>query len=266
MDKLTLIIPVHKINKEIGNYLNDCIKSIIKQEKIDADKPTRTIIVCPKSVKDKIYDYVSIDDSEKLYLEIVENTSETDYQSQVNLGVEKVKTDYFTVIEFDDELSNTYLYNAERYVKSYPKTNVFLSLIIETDLDNKAIKLTNETVWSQQFNEGNLGTLTEKTLNDYSDFKLSGAIIKTKPFKEIGGYKKNIKLTFMYEFLLRAIHNNFTITTIPKVIYKHLIKRKDSLFEHYLNNMTIEERRFWFDVAKKEYYFTEDREIDFVKP
>ena len=55
--------------------------------------------------------------------------------------------------------------------------------------------------------------------------------------------------------------------TIPKVGYKHTNQRTNSLFwdYKYSNNSLLsqEEAKFWVDTAKKEYFFTSDREVSF---
>ena len=60
-----------------------------------------------------------------------------------------------------------------------------------------------------------MGYLNAKALQQYTDFKLSGAVIKKSEFENLGGYKSNIKLTFMYEFLLRALNNACKIFSMP---------------------------------------------------
>ena len=53
--------------------------------------------------------------------------------------------------------------------------------------------------------------------------------------------------------------------SIPKVGYKHTNQRVSSLFWDYKfnNDMKLnpEEAKFWVELAKKEYFFTTDREI-----
>ena len=136
--------------------------------------------------------------------------------------------------------------------------------MIEVNEQNQGIKLTNETVWAQQFvgENGEMGYLNMNALKQYTDFKLSGAVIKTSEFKNLGKYKVNIKLTFMYEFLLRALNNASKIFSIPKIGYKHFATREGSLFDNYLKNMPIDERKFWFETANKESNFMNDRPID----
>ena len=259
MEKLTHIIPLNEFNPSIEELLKNMLKSIEKQ--VTEDK-INLVFVFPPKISDQVKGVLV--DTEKIDVSYVINKGNTNYQNQVNLAVNEVQTEYFSILEFDDELSNTYEKNVFEYIKSYPDVDVFMCLIVETNEKNEAIKLTNELVWSQQsvVEGGVLGFLNPDTLNGYSDFKLSGASIKTESFKRVGGYKTNIELSFMYEFILRSLQNGLKIMTIPKVIYKHYMNREGSMFDTYLKNMNMEEKKFWFDTAKKEYNFNTEREID----
>lgn len=257
---ISIIIPMHEYNEGVQEYLNKAIDSIEKQE--DFESPN-VILVSPPDVENELIkkQYNGIT---PIYLT---NEGATDYQSQVNLAVDKVTTDYFSVLEFDDEFSPTYIKNVKKYIKIYPEIDIFLTMMIEVNEKNEGIKLTNETVWAQQFvgENGEMGYLNANALKQYTDFKLSGAVIKKSEFKNLGGYKANIKLTFMYEFLLRALNNASKIFSIPKIGYKHLATREGSLFDGYLKNMPIDERKFWFETATKESNFINDRPIDLSK-
>jgi len=256
---ITVIIPVHKYDETIEKYLVNAIKSITYQEKI-FNLPN-LIIVSPPDVNEKLQ---SLDINKNQSFTLLVNEGDIDYQSQVNLAVDNITTDYFTVLEFDDEFSQTYIYNVEKYIFGYPAVDFFMPIIIEVTENNEAIKTTNESVWSQQIvgENGELGFLNTNALNQHTDFKLSGAIIKKQTFLDIGKYKVNIKLTFMYELLLRALNNACKIFTIPKIGYKHLGIRKDSMFDILQVTMPIDERKFWFETAKNEANFTNDRVID----
>ena len=91
--------------------------------------------------------------------------------------------------------------------------------------------------------------------------------MKKSAFESMGGMKSSIKLTFNYEFLLRATYNDVVIMSIPKVGYKHTNQRPNSLFWNYKNNgddiITQDEAKFWIDSAKQEYFFQQDRKIEF---
>jgi len=259
---ISIIIPIHKYDETVKKYLSNAVESIKRQEDFNS---TKVLIVSPKEVLNQVIP--EINKEENLNINFIENTGEIDYQSQVNLAVESVDTDYFTVLEFDDELSSTYIKNCEKYIKNYPEVDIFLTMMIEVNEKNEGLKLTNETVWAQQFvgENGEMGYLNINALKQYTDFKLSGAVIKKDEFKNIGGYKPNIKLTFMYELLLRALNNACKIFTIPKIGYRHLATREDSLFGNYQKNMSIDERKFWFETATKESNFMNDRPIDLSK-
>lgn len=266
---ISVIIPVHEYNDEISSLLDKAVESVVKQENVDA--LPKIVLVYPTTLETSIKGFVESQirkyqdkgvTYESFYL--VNNFDKTDYQSQVNLAVDSITTQYFSVLEFDDEYSTTFFKNATKYTDVYPEVDIFLTMMVETNEKNEGFKLTNETVWSQQFvgENGEMGFLNVKALKQYSDFKLSGAVIKASEFKNLGGYKSNIKLTFMYEFLLRALNNASKVYSIPKIGYKHYATRPGSLFDTYSKTMPINERKFWFETANKEFNFINDRVVD----
>jgi hypothetical protein len=265
----TVIVPIHEYNDDVSLYVTKALETVINQK--DVDEIPKMVLVYPTELDTNITelrDFLirkhSSGGTTTENFVLVQNDGKTDYQSQVNLAVKSVKTDYFSVLEFDDEYSDNYFKNVDSYIKAYPDIDVFLTMMIEVNNNNDGIKMTNETVWAQQFvgENGEMGYLNLNALKQYTDFKLSGAVIKKSDFENLGGYKSNIKLTFMYEFLLRALNNASKIYTIPKLGYKHLSTREGSMFNTYLNEMPVEERKFWFETATKESNFTNDRPID----
>lgn len=263
---ITVIIPIHEYNDELSLFADKAVESIIKQEYI-SELP-QIALVYPADLGDAIVGFrdgiIRKTQTPEAKFTLIPNTGKTDYQSQVNLAVNNITTDYFSVLEFDDEYSTTFFRNAEKYVTSFPSVDIFLTMMIEVNEKNEGIKLTNETVWAQQFvgENGEMGYLNVGALKQYTDFKLSGAVIKKSEFINIGRYKVNMKLTFMYEFLLRALNNACKVYSIPKIGYKHLATRANSLFDNYQKNMPMDERKFWFDTAVKESNFITDRPID----
>lgn len=265
MNNITIIIPVHEFNEVVSTYLDKSFESIIKQEKIT--ETPNILVVYPTNIENDMKTYLSkylISSDYQFKITEIVNDSNSDYQSQVNLAVKNVSTDYFTVLEFDDEISNTFIKNGVSHIEAYPETDIFLTMMIEVNEKNEGIKLTNDTVWSQNFvgENGEMGYLNAPALKQFTDFKLSGAIMKKSEFINLGGYKSNIKLSFMLEFLLRALNNSCKIYSIPKIGYKHLATREGSLFDGYLKTMPMNERKFWFETAMKEYNFINDRLID----
>jgi hypothetical protein len=259
---LTVIIPVHEINDSVKEYLSNAIKSVIEQKYYDEVR--KVMVVLPPSIETDVKEFVDALKEDTIELIYCINEGATDFQSQVNKGAEKCDTQYFTILEFDDEISLTFYKNADKHITYFTDVDLFLPIMVEVNQNSQVEKMTNETVWSKSFvgENGVMGYLNTDALNAYTDFKISGAIFKTSEYVGLGGLKKNIKLTFQYEFLLRMLSNGMKIYTIPKISYKHLNMRDGGLFHTYANTMNMEERKFWFDVAKRESNFPSDREID----
>ena len=149
---ITIIIPVHEINEQITAYLDKAIESVVKQEGeippvviVYATSIENEIIEYKKSIIDKYQENLTLNINDLITL--VKNEGNTDYQSQVNLAVNTINTDYFSVLEFDDELGATFYKNSSNYISNYPEIDVFLTMMIEVNERNEGIKLTNETVY-----------------------------------------------------------------------------------------------------------------------
>ena len=276
---ISVIIPIHEYNDELSLLVTEAVESVLKQElpmivveeQEVPDTLPQILMVYPTELdasivglRDSMIRKYSSSGVTHQNFVLVKNEGATDYQAQVNLGVKSLTTDYFSVLEFDDEYAKSYFKNVVKHIEAYPEIDFFLTMIVEVNEKNEGIKLTNETVWAQQFvgENGEMGYLNAKSLTQYSDFKLSGAVLNKAEFENIGGYKSNIKLAFMYEFLLRALNNTCIIYTIPKTGYKHLSTREGSMFAVYQKDMPMDERKFWFETAQKEANFINDRVID----
>lgn len=257
MTKISVLVPVHKLEEE---YLTRCIESI-KNQKV---KPNEVLFITSKDkdVNKFLTDY-NYGDLKEIAKVIENETGNYDFQSQINYGVEKSTSDYFTFVEYDDELSPIWIKNSLEYSESYPEVGIFLPIVYETDENGRFISFTNESVWAKDFTEQS-GYLDNNTLQRVQNFNFDGMVVKKDLFLENGGLKKNIKLTFTYEFLLRMSYLSIPIMVIPKLGYKHTNNREGSLFVEYKNTIDVLESRFWIGKAKKEYFFTEDREITYT--
>jgi len=270
MKEITFIIPIHTYEEEYEQYILNALESIKRQKYRKGKSNVFLVIgsVCYDEIKEMIQKRI-IDDSDFscLLIELIKNEGDTSYQNQINLAVERVSTKYFSLLEFDDEISERYLKNMNDHI-NHTAPDILLPLIIETNKKNEGLNISNELLWSQQAigDKGNLGVMNNEILLSNTNFNLSGATISKKSFLDVGGFKNNIKLTFMYEFLLRSVYNNLKVVGVPKVIYKHLIGRKNSAFNNAIDDMSINERRFWLETAKREYKFkNENREIKYEK-
>lgn len=261
---ITTIIPVHEYNEDVEKLFNAAIDTVAKQDGIGDDRPEIMVVYAAELDNNKEFVKQKSESYETLTVTYLKNEGETDFQSQINFGVKNTKTDWFTILEFDDELSTTYYKNLLHHIDKLEKVDVILPILIEVNGNGEALKITNETVWSKQFvgENGEMGYLNAPALNQYTDFKISGAAIRKSEYDAVGGLKSNIKMTFTYEFLLRLLNNGTNIYSMPKIGVKHFATREGSLFDEYSKTITIQERKFWFDTAKKESNFFNDRVVD----
>jgi len=259
MSKISVIIPIHTTENNLILWLKNAIKSVENQ----SVRPDSVLIVrgTNEELKKEI-ESIDLGDIKDIVRIIENNTGKEDFASQVNFGVTHVDTEYFSVLEADDEYSKIWFKNVKTYISSYPETDIFLSMVVETDTSGNFLSFTNEPVWAKDFSE-EMGIIDENTIQSYPNFNTSGMVIKTEKYKEFGGYKSSMKLSFIYEFLLRMTHNSCRTMVIPKLGYKHTNQREGSLFKSYKEFINPDEARFWMNLAKKEYFFTQDRDITY---
>jgi hypothetical protein len=258
MNNITVILPVHELNDETKNLFSISIESV-KQQIV---RPDYLLIVTPKGTETskylKSFDYGDFKDS----VTILENDGETDFSSQINFGVKNAKTDWVSFLEFDDEYSNIWFKNVVEYIEKHNDVEIFMPIVIDVNSNGEFIGFTNEAVWAQSFSD-ELGVLDNNALLAYQNFNIDGIVMKKDLFDSFGGFKSNIKLTFIYEFLLRMTFKAVKTMVIPKFGYKHVNQREGSLFSSYKETIDPVEARWWLAQAKKEYYFTKDREITY---
>ena len=142
---------------------------------------------------------------------------------------------------------------------------MFLPVVVDTDEKGVFAGFTNEATFAANFTQ-EISILTNDVLQNYQNFQTSGAVFNKKIIEDFGGFKGSIKLTFVYEFLLRMTYNSVLIMTIPRLGYKHTNLREGSIFWNYKygeEKIVDDEVRFWVQAAKKEQFFTEDRAIKY---
>ena len=262
MEKLNLsvILPIKSsLVRDFDEYFKKSIESLKTQK-----TPFNELVIV-KSNEDKLSEYLSGFDFGDLNVKMVEYDGEPNYSSQINEGIKNSSSEWVSFFEFDDEYSSIWFNNVQKYIGHHPDVDAFLPVVI--DVDNKSVfaGFTNEATFAANFSQ-EVGILTNETLHGYQNFQTSGMVIKKSTVEEFGGFKSNFKLTFVYEFLLRMTYNSVKIMTIPKIGYKHTNLRENSLFWDYKNGehkLDEKEVKFWVESAKKEYFFTSEREINY---
>lgn len=257
---VSVILPLSSSKHyDFDDYFNKAIQSLLIQQ-----TPINELVIVhtlESSLVEKIESY----DYSGLTVNFVKNESDFDFASQVNLGVSNAKSKWVSILEFDDEYSSIWFKNVKTYINAHPEVDAFLPLVVDTDEKGMFVGFTNEATFAVSINN-EMGYLTNDTLMNYQNFQTSGMVIKKSTFENSGGFKPSIKLTFVYEFLLRLTYNSSKIMTIPRIGYKHMNLRRGSIFWNYKfgdETLTDDEVTFWIDLAKKEHFFTSDRKIKY---
>jgi hypothetical protein len=247
MKNLTVIIPVYKLDTEEKQAL--FVKAIesVDNSKIFVVAPEEDILIIDKlGVKKPIKT-------------IINTTDNTSYPSQVNIALKDVKTEFFSVLEYDDTFSKIWFKNLEEYInEDVENTFAFFPLTEVIDFKYGPQGYKNEAVWASSFSD-EIGYYDSQCLENYLNFNTSGAAFRTEEFINIGGLKSSIKLSFWYEFMLRAAYKNKKMFVIPKVGYYHTVGKDYSLSKIYFDNLSEDEANWWVELAKKEYFFPHDR-------
>jgi hypothetical protein len=258
MKNITVILPIHKWDEEHTYMFKNAFESV---EQFYND--VKLLIVGPKDVLSNV-----VIEESNLEYKFIENNGETDFCSQINLGIDNCDTEWFSILEVDDEYTKNWLPSMNTYKNENPEVSVFLSLVKDINVEGKFLSYTNESTWAYGFTDKQ-GFLDNQALLEYQNFQISGGLYKTSTIKEYGKFKTNIKLTFGYEFLLRLTHNNVLIMSVPRVGYQHVNFRENSLFWNYKNlegyKLSENEVKFWLDTAKKEFFFKNVRDINYVE-
>ena len=232
----------------------------VKQQSVGVNE-----LVIVHSDEESLVKIVKEFDYSGLTVNLVENKGDTDFATQMNLGVKSANSEWVSFLEFDDEYSSIWFKNVKRYMEAYPEFEAFLSLVIDVDDKGTFAGFTNEATFAASMNTV-IGILTNEVLLSYQNFQSSGMVIKKSTYENLGGFKPSIRLTFVYEFLLRLTYNSTNIMTIPRIGYKHMNLREGSIFWNYKNGeqrVTDDEVRFWLESAKKEHFFVDDRNIKY---
>ena len=149
--------------------------------------------------------------------------------------------------------------NVEKYIEYKPEVSVFLPLEELVDYSkNQVIGYGNEAPWASSFSN-EIGYIDNDCLQQYFDFYLTGSVFNVEDWKNYGGLKPSIKISFWYEFLLRMTNKGKKVFVIPKLGYKHYVDRENSLYDMYRKTIDEKESSWWFELAKQESNFKEDR-------
>lgn len=257
---LSVILPIKTATpKDFNEFLKKAIDSVAGQQ----TKVNELVIVhtdeelLTKTLND--YDFGDLNVKKLVW------SDTPNFSKQVNFGISEASSEWVSVLEFDDEYSAIWFKNVKKYSEIYKDVSVFLPIVIDVDEKGTFAGFTNEATFAQNFSQ-EIGFLSNETLQDFQNFQTSGMAFKKSLISDFGGYKSNVKLTFVYEFLLRLTFNSVRVMTIPRIGYKHINLREGSIFWNYKYGSDIlseNEVKFWIESAKKEYFFTDERPLNY---
>jgi len=257
---VSIVLPIKSSKvRDFDEYFNKAIESI-KNQKVDVEE-----LLIVHTQEESLIEKLNNHDFGQLNVTKLLWDKEPNFCSQVNYGIQNAKGTWVSLFEFDDEYSSIWFDNVLKYSKAFPEVQMFLPVVVETDEKGVFAGFTNEATFAANFTQ-EMGYLSNETLQDYQNFQTAGCVFKKSIIDDFGGLKSSIKLTFIYEFLLRLTYNSVSIMTIPRLGYKHTNMREGSIFWNYKfgdEKITDDEVRFWIQTAKKEYFFTDDRVIKY---
>lgn len=250
MKDITVIIPVHEYNDFVKTLLVRAIESVPSDYKISITAPTK--------LENDLFPLTKEYDNLTVSVAIDENES-SDFCTLVNREVNAISTKWFSILEFDDIYTDIWFNNVEKYIEYNPDVSVFLPLeeLIEYD-NNQFIGYGNEAPWASSFSN-EIGYIDNDCLQQYFDFYLTGSVFNTEDWKNNGGLKPSIKISFWYEFLLRFTNKGKKVFVIPKLGYKHYVNRENSLYDIYRKTVDENESAWYFELAKQECFHNQDR-------
>jgi glycosyltransferase involved in cell wall biosynthesis len=203
---LSIILPIKSSkSRDFNEYFEKAITSI-KAQSVEVEE-----LIIVHTSEESLVEHLNGYDFESLNVVKLLWDKEPNYAEQVNYGIKNSKGTWVSLFEFDDEYASIWFKNVKKYIDSFPETQVFLPVVVETDEKGVFAGFTNEATFAANFSQ-EMGFLTNETLQEYQNFQTAGAVIKKQVIEDFGGFKSSIKLTFVYEFLLRLTYNYYDYT------------------------------------------------------
>jgi hypothetical protein len=201
------------------------------------------------------------------------------FNNTFNLALEN-GYEMISLAEAEDSFSLRWFDLAERYAVENSEVSVLLPLM-RNSINGTFTGLLNEASWAEGMAE-EAGKVDINLLMRFNCINPLGAVYKVNPIKEYSELsedgktylpmKESMKLSHYYEFFLRMIYNDLKVMTVPRLGYELRIVRKEvytdstcklpqdiTMYPVERGGVSPEEGRYWFELAKKEYFFDEDR-------
>lgn len=262
MKDITIITPFHIFNEKVETLAKAMYKSIAEAKANYTHGTVTVMAVAPKDVAENEKFKAML---KKNGSTVIINNGQTDYCSQINEAAKNTKTEHFSVIEFDDEYTPKWLNMAYDYFIGNESVSVIMPVNLYHDEDGgnwmygNTMALTPSFITTNENDTDPIGFLNKYRLEGAALFNLTGAVINTKDFITVGGFKPSIEVAFNFEFLLRLAENGLKAMVAPKEGYKHVVSRTGSLTDTYNAKYSTDDIEKWFNLAYRECKYKEDR-------
>jgi len=195
-----------------------------------------------------------------------------------NIALEN-EYEFYSVIETNDVVGLNWYSHANIYAKENENISIFFPIIRNT-VNGVFSSLINEAPWAEGMAE-EAGKVDSNLLSRFNCIIPLSAIFKISILKEYSEqkhdgkyypFKESLKISHYYEFLMRMVYNDVKAMCVPRIGYEFKVKNSET-FKHTgckipqnLSQIPIDkggitpaEGSFWMSLAKKEYFFDEDR-------
>lgn len=200
------------------------------------------------------------------------------FNETFNIALEN-EYEFFSAIEPNDVVGLNWFLQANLYAIENENISIFFPIIRNT-VNGIFNGLLNEAPWAEGLSE-EAGKVDINLLNRFNCMVPIGTMFRVSGIKEYSEqkedgkyypFKESIKISHYYEFLMRMVYNDVKAMCVPRIGYEFKAKNSD-VFKHIyckipgnISQIPIEkggitpaEGKFWMDLAKKEYFFDEDR-------
>ena len=183
-----------------------------------------------------------------------------------------------SIAEPEDGYSVKWFEIADKYMEENSEVAIF-SPIIRNIVNGAFSGVMNESPWVEGMSE-EAGKFDLNLLQRFNCLNPLGAVYRVSAIEEYAEnkdglskpMKESMKLSHYYEFFLRMIYDDVKVMTIPRIGYEIKMVNKDyftdstckvpqnlAMFPEDKGGITPDEARFWFELAKKEFFYDDDR-------
>lgn len=298
--KLLVVLPVNKVvNKNINQvlfslreqkYKIDLLiltsNTLTDEEKLDL----KTALVESKvettrqDKEGKLETVVLPSNKDVNYL--IESTDSTTFQQIFNEAFNYASVngyEWFSVVEYLDAVDKNWYQNFAEFSEAKTGMDVFVPITKQTN-NGFFSGFINEACWAEGFAE-EAGLFDIQMLLRLNCINLPGAVLKVESLKKYSAekdglyypIKETFKVTSIYEFFLRFIYNDLKVFAIPRIGYEFAVLNATNEYDAFLSKIpsnlldispdkggvSRKEYQFWIESARKEYFFDEDRSIEY---